>query len=46
MNAALITRLLTTGNSFAQLALRIPAGIIFMAHGALSLDRLLGQRRA
>jgi len=46
MNAALITRLLTTGNSFAPLALRIPAGIIFMAHGALSLDRLLGQRRA
>lgn len=42
MNAALITRLLTTGNNFAPLALRIPAGIIFMAHGAQKLFGAFG----
>ncbi len=42
MNAALITRLLATSNSIAPLALRIPAGIIFMAHGAQKLFGAFG----
>ena len=42
MNASLITRLLSTNNSFAPLALRIPAGIIFAAHGAQKLFGAFG----
>lgn len=42
MNASLISRLLTTSNSFAPLALRVPAGIIFMAHGAQKLFGAFG----
>ncbi len=42
MNAALITRLLATSNSLAPLALRVPAGIIFMAHGAQKLFGAFG----
>lgn len=34
---ALITKLLTSAPSFAPLALRIPTGIILMAHGAQKL---------
>ncbi len=42
MNASLVSRLLTTSNSFAPLALRVPAGIIFMAHGAQKLFGAFG----
>ncbi len=42
MNASLISRLLSTNNSFAPLALRIPAGIIFAAHGAQKLFGAFG----
>ncbi|MBA4502574.1 DoxX family protein [Marinobacterium marinum] len=42
MNASLITRLLVTSNSLAPLALRIPAGIIFMAHGGQKLFGAFG----
>lgn len=42
MNASLITRLLNTSDSFAPLALRVPAGIIFMAHGAQKLFGAFG----
>ncbi|GAA0786560.1 DoxX family protein [Marinobacterium sediminicola] len=42
MNASLITCLLNTTNSLAPLALRIPAGIIFMAHGAQKLFGAFG----
>ncbi len=42
MNVSLITRLLSTNKSFAPLALRIPAGIIFAAHGAQKLFGAFG----
>lgn len=42
MNASLITRLLNTSDSFAPLVLRVPAGIIFMAHGAQKLFGAFG----
>ncbi len=42
MNASLISRLLSTNNSFAPLALRVPAGIIFAAHGAQKLFGAFG----
>ncbi|MBR9829172.1 MAG: DoxX family protein [Oceanospirillales bacterium] len=42
MNASLINCLLSTSNSFAPLALRVPAGIIFMAHGAQKLFGAFG----
>ncbi|SEA92803.1 DoxX family protein [Marinobacterium iners] len=42
MNASLITRLLNTSDSFAPLALRVPAGVIFMAHGAQKLFGAFG----
>lgn len=37
MNRTFINRMLATDNSLAGLALRIPAGIIFTAHGAQKL---------
>lgn len=37
MNNTFINRVLSTDNSLAGLALRIPAGIIFVAHGAQKL---------
>lgn len=37
MNNTFINRVLSTNNSLAGLALRIPAGIIFVAHGAQKL---------
>lgn len=37
MNTALVQKALTSPASLAPLALRIPAGIIFMAHGAQKL---------
>ena len=37
MNNRLIQRLVTTDAGWAPLALRIPAGIIFAAHGAQKL---------
>lgn len=42
MNTALIQRVLATNDSLAGLALRIPAGIIFMAHGAQKLFGAFG----
>jgi len=42
MNTALIQRVLATNDSVAGLALRIPAGIIFMAHGAQKLFGAFG----
>ena len=42
MNIALIQRVLATNDSLAGLALRIPAGIIFMAHGAQKLFGAFG----
>lgn len=37
MNRSIVYRILETDNSLAGLALRVPAGIIFMAHGAQKL---------
>lgn len=42
MKNALINRVLVTNNSFASLALRVPAGIIFAAHGAQKLFGAFG----
>ncbi|CAM3873051.1 Putative oxidoreductase MhqP [Vibrio aerogenes CECT 7868] len=42
MNTQLLTRLLTSAPSFAPLILRVPAGIIFMAHGSQKLFGLFG----
>ncbi|SIQ66076.1 DoxX family protein [Marinobacterium stanieri] len=42
MNPTLITRVLATNDSLAPLALRIPAGIIFAAHGAQKLFGAFG----
>lgn len=42
MNPSLITRVLATNDGFAPLALRIPAGIIFAAHGAQKLFGAFG----
>lgn len=37
MNSSILARVLSTNGSLASLTLRIPAGIIFMAHGAQKL---------
>lgn len=37
MDRTTVMRIISTNNSFAALALRVPAGIIFMAHGAQKL---------
>nr|WP_299245694.1 DoxX family protein [uncultured Halomonas sp.] len=37
MQSSLINKVLSTHESFAPLALRVPAGIIFMAHGSQKL---------
>lgn len=42
MNTTLINRVLATNDSLAGLALRVPAGIIFMAHGAQKLFGAFG----
>jgi len=42
MKNNLINRVLTTNNSLAGLALRVPAGIIFAAHGAQKLFGAFG----
>ncbi len=42
MNASLITRMLNTSDSFAPMVLRVPAGIIFMAHGEQKLFGAFG----
>ncbi|MBV0933722.1 DoxX family protein [Marinobacterium weihaiense] len=42
MKNALLSRLMTTSDSFAPLLLRIPAGIIFIAHGAQKLFGAFG----
>ena len=42
MSKHLIDRLLATGAGFGPLALRIPAGIIFVAHGAQKLFGAFG----
>lgn len=42
MNNTLIKKIVATDNNFASLALRIPTGIIFMAHGAQKLFGAFG----
>jgi putative oxidoreductase len=42
MASTLITKALATDSSYAPLALRIPAGIIFIAHGAQKLFGAFG----
>jgi putative oxidoreductase len=42
MSNSLINRILTTDNSLGSLALRLPAGIIFAAHGAQKLFGAFG----
>jgi putative oxidoreductase len=42
MNTSFINKLISTNTSFASLALRIPAAIIFIAHGAQKLFGLFG----
>lgn len=42
MNNALINRILSTDNSLGSLALRLPAGIIFIGHGAQKLFGAFG----
>ncbi|MFT6992721.1 MAG: putative oxidoreductase [Paraglaciecola sp.] len=42
MNTSFIKKLISTNTSFASLALRIPAAIIFIAHGAQKLFGLFG----
>ncbi len=42
MNTSIINRVLETNSSLAGLALRVPAGIIFMAHGAQKLFGAFG----
>ena len=42
MNRALVQRLLATENTVAPLALRLPVGIIFAAHGAQKLFGAFG----
>ena len=37
MDRTTVMRIISTNNSFAALPLRVPAGIIFMAHGAQKL---------
>lgn len=44
MNTQPITRILTSSAGFGPLALRIPAGIIFAAHGAQKLFAWFGGR--
>ncbi|MGB1061986.1 MAG: DoxD-like family protein, partial [Ketobacter sp.] len=42
MNTSLLRNIVFTDSSLAGLALRIPAGIIFMAHGAQKLFGAFG----
>lgn len=42
MNSKLINRVLSTDNSLAGLALRIPGGVLFAAHGAQKLFGAFG----
>ncbi|MBB1486351.1 DoxX family protein [Oceanospirillum sediminis] len=42
MKDSIIKKIVTTDNNLAALALRIPAGIIFMAHGAQKLFGAFG----
>ncbi|MBY5967232.1 DoxX family protein [Halomonas denitrificans] len=37
MNTSVVSRVISSSDSLAPLALRVPAGIIFMAHGAQKL---------
>ena len=42
MSTSFVKRLIDTDNSFASLALRLPAGVIFTAHGAQKLFGAFG----